>query len=178
MEVGASGITGGCRSRFTFRPRDAKQKRRQVSELVATDARPAALSFEVVLAVLLGRVDRPLCEMFSFFAGKTGNERTATWTCFCRRQCCNELYPHMRLARRRRRRRRNCENARKARARKKIEVEQLQEQAAQLKEEHERSKEDAQAAKDVKAQAVSSRPRHTDPSCSTGILYCIPLSML
>lgn len=53
------------------------------------------------------------------------------------------------------RRRRNCENARKARARKKMEIAQLQVQAIQLKEAKARAKEEAKVAKDVQARVVS-----------------------
>ncbi len=53
------------------------------------------------------------------------------------------------------RRRRNCENARKARARKKLEVNQLQDQVEKLKQLHARARAEARKAKELRTRTVS-----------------------
>lgn len=52
------------------------------------------------------------------------------------------------------RRRRNCENARKARARKKLEVNQLQDQVAKLKQLHAKGRVEARKAKELSTRTV------------------------
>ena len=52
------------------------------------------------------------------------------------------------------RRRRNCENARKARARKKLEVNQLQDQVAKLKQLHAKGRVEARKAKELTTRTV------------------------